>query len=183
MVHILDPNGKVVLEHVKYGGTQFEGSLTGSGELQTVDTPYGRLSAIICWDADFPNVVRQAGEQDVDLLFVPSNDWLAVKDIHAGMASFRAVENGMTIFRQTGSGISSVIDAYGRTLHSVDIFEEQGTGDFVAIQMVTVPTGSVNTLFPVTGDAVGNVMLVAFAGLILEWFLTRKRGIPDLVSA
>ncbi|NTW97826.1 MAG: carbon-nitrogen hydrolase family protein, partial [Oscillochloris sp.] len=95
VVRIIDPSGAVVLEHVKYGGNQFEGSLKGDGVLHTVDTPYGRLSAVICWDADFPEIVRQAGQQRVDLLFVPANDWPAVRDIHAGMATFRAVENGM----------------------------------------------------------------------------------------
>ncbi|MEK6222922.1 MAG: carbon-nitrogen hydrolase family protein, partial [Chloroflexota bacterium] len=92
VVRIIDPNGEIVLEHYKYGGTQFEGSVTGSGELQTVETPYGTLSAVICWDADFPVTIRQAGEQDVDLLFIPSNDWLELRDIHSGMAIFRAVE-------------------------------------------------------------------------------------------
>jgi apolipoprotein N-acyltransferase len=175
VVHIIDPNGNIVLEHVKYGGTQFEGSLTGSSELQTVDTPYGRLSAIICWDADFPNVLRQAGEKNVDLLFVPSSDWLAVKDIHAGMAAFRAVENGMSIYRQTGSGVSSVTDAFGRTINRVDVFEEDSTGNFAAIQMVTTPIGSVDTLYPMIGDVVGNVMLVALGGLLLGLLFRRKR--------
>lgn len=180
VVHIIDPSGGIVLEHVKFGGTQFEGSLTGSGELQTVDTPYGKLSAVICWDADFPNVIRQAGEQDVDLLFVPSSDWQAVKDIHAGMAAFRAVENGMSIFRQTGSGVSSVIDAYGRTLQRVDSFEEESTGSFTNMQLVTTPIGSVNTLYPVIGDAVGNIMLVLSAGLLIGLFLTGKRRIASV---
>ena len=97
VVHIIDPNGEIVLTHVKYGGNDFEGSLKGDGVLQTINTPYGKLSAVICWDADFPNIIKQAGEQDVDLLFVPANDWREVKDIHAGMATFRAVENGMSI--------------------------------------------------------------------------------------
>jgi apolipoprotein N-acyltransferase len=175
VVRIIDPNGKIVLEHVKYGGTQFEGSLAGNGELQTVDTPYGRLSAVICWDADFPGVIKQAGEQDVDLLFVPSNDWLAVKDIHAGMAIFRAVENGMSIYRQTGSGVSSVIDAYGRTIHRVDAFREETTGNFAAVQIVRTSIGSVNTLYPILGDVVGNVMLLLSAGLMLGLFFVRRR--------
>jgi apolipoprotein N-acyltransferase len=174
-VHIIDPNGEVVLEHFKYGGTQFEGSLTGSGELQAVDTPYGKISAIICWDADFPNVIKETGEQNVDLLFVPSNDWAAVKDIHAGMATFRAVENGMSIYRQTGSGVSSVIDAFGRTIHRVDAIEEADTGDFAAIQMVTTPINSVDTVYPIIGDIVGTVMLVGFVGLLLGLWLSRKR--------
>lgn len=175
VVHIIDPSGRVVLEHVKYGGTQFEGSLTGRQELQTVDTPYGRLSAIICWDADFPSVVKQAGEQHVGLLFVPSNDWLAVKDIHAGMAAFRAVENGTTIYRQTGSGISSVTDAYGHIIQRADSFAEKSAGDFAAVQMVATPIGSVDTLYPALGDIIGNAALIAFAGLFLGLFLSRKR--------
>jgi len=175
IVYIIDPAGEVVLEHVKYGGTQFEGSRVGSGDLQTVDTPYGRLSAVICWDADFPNVIKQAGEQDVDLLFVPASDWLAVKDIHAGMATFRAVENGMSIYRQTGSGVSVVADAYGRVIQRVDVFEEGSRDNFAAVQRVTVPIHSVDTLYPKIGDAVGNAMLVAFAGLLLALFLPRKR--------
>jgi apolipoprotein N-acyltransferase len=177
VVHILDPHGEIVLKHVKYGGTQFEGSLTGSRELQVVDTPHGRLSAIICWDADFPDVVKQAGEQNVDLLFVPSNDWQAVKDIHAGMAAFRAVENGMSIYRQTGSGVSLVTDAYGRVVQRLDAWEEDRQGEFAAVQMVTTPIGSVDTLYPTIGDAVGYVMLVGFVGLLLGLLLTRKRRV------
>ena len=173
-VHIIDPNGDIVLTHVKYGGNDFEGSLKGDGILQTVDTPYGKLSAIICWDADFPNAVKQAGEQNVDLLFVPSNDWLEVKDIHAGMAAFRAVENGTSVFRQTGEGVSSVVDAYGREVNRVDMFEENASG-FTGIQNVQTPIGSVNTLYPSVGDALGNVMLLGLAGLLIGLWVTRTR--------
>lgn len=174
-VHILDPNGDMVLSHIKYGGNMFEGTRKGDGVLQTVDTPYGTLSAVICWDADFPSVMKQAGEQGVDMMFVPSNDWQGVKDIHNGMANFRSVENGMSIFRQTGSGVSSVIDPYGRTLQRVDLFEESSTGPFAAVQMVTTPAASVNTLYPVIGDLLGNVMLIGFAGLCVGLLFTRKR--------
>ncbi len=173
-VHIIDPNGEIVLTHVKYGGNDFEGSLKGDGVLQTIDTPYGKLSAVICWDADFPTVIKQAGEQNVDLLFVPANDWREVKDIHAGMATFRAVENGMSIFRQTGEGVSVVVDAYGRDINRVDTFEENASG-FTGIQNVQTPIGSVNTLYPSVGDGVGNVMLLGLAGLLIGLWVTRTR--------
>lgn len=104
VVRIFEPNGDVVLEHFKFGGAQFEGSVPGNGTLQIVDTPYGRLSAAICWEADFPDVIRQADARDVDLLLLPSNDWFAIRNLHPEMATFRAVENGMAIFRQTGNG-------------------------------------------------------------------------------
>ena len=174
VVQIIDPNGDVVLKHVKYGGNDFEGTLKGDGILQTVDTPYGKLSAVICWDADFPNVVKQAGEQNVDLLFVPSNDWLAVKDIHAGMATFRAVENGMTIFRQTGQGVSMVSDAYGKVINRVDMFEENASG-FTGIQMVQTPIGSVDTAYTTIGDGFGIATLIGLLGLLIRLWVTRKK--------
>jgi len=174
VVHIIDPNGKVVLEHYKYGGTQFEGSITGSGELQTVETPYGTLSAVICWDADFPATIRQAGEQDVDLLFIPANDWLEIRDIHVGMATFRAVENGMPIYRQTGAGVSVVTDAYGRVVNRVDVFEEENAGAWGGEQMVMTPVGSIETLYPRIGDAFGLAMLVGLVGLLGFAWMKRK---------
>ena len=174
IAHIIDPNGDVVLSHVKYGGSMFEGSLPGDGVLQTVNTPYGKISAVICWDADFPEVIQQVGEQNVDLLFVPSNDWLEIKDIHHSMAAFRAVENGVSIFRQTGQGISSARDIYGREINHVDTFAENTIG-FTGIQMVEMPIGSVNTPYTSLGDIFGTVALFGFVGLLIGLFFTRKR--------
>jgi apolipoprotein N-acyltransferase len=172
-IYIVDPNGDVVLHHIKYGGNMFEGTLKGNQILQTVDTPYGKLSAIICWDADFPHIVKQAGAQNVDLLIVPAQDWLGVRDIHAGMATFRAVENGLTIFRQTGQGVSLVSDPYGKVLSRMDSFEDTAT-DFVSVQKVSVPIISVNTLYPKLGDILGNVMLVGLLTLFAGMWVTRK---------
>ena len=173
VVYIIDPNGTIVLTHVKFGGNQFEGTRKGDGVLQTVDTPYGRLSAVICWDADFPSVIAQAGVHDVDLLFVPANDWLEVKDIHAGMATFRAVENGMSLFRQAGQGVSLATDAHGRTLSRVDSFDAAG-GPFAGYQTVTLPIASNVTLYPFIGDAFGYTTLVGFAGLLIGLFAIRR---------
>ncbi len=174
VVRIIDPTGAVVLEHIKFGGTLFEGSRTGSGELQTVDTPYGKLSAVICWDADFPDVMRQAGAQDVDLLFIPANDWYELRDIHAGMATFRAVENGAAIFRQTGAGVSLVADAYGRILNRVDSFAAEQTGDITDLQQVMTPIGAVDTLYPLVGDAFGWAMQIGVIGLVVFLWIKRR---------
>ncbi|MEM7116677.1 MAG: nitrilase-related carbon-nitrogen hydrolase [Chloroflexota bacterium] len=182
VVRIIDPSGAVALEHFKYGGTQFEGSVTGSGELQAIETPLGTLSAIICWDADFSETMQQAGKQEIDLLFVPSNDWFELRDIHAGMATFRAVENGVPIFRQTGSGVSTVIDAYGRVVSRVNSFDESGTGLWSSEQIVATPIGSVNTLYPQIGDIFGQMMLIGLVGLLGFAWLKRKRAEGAMVS-
>jgi apolipoprotein N-acyltransferase len=91
------------------------------------------------------------------------------------MATFRAVENGLSIYRQTGSGVSLVTDAFGRTLSRVDTNEEAETGNFAGLQMVVTPVSSVETMYPNMGDMIGYVMLVASAGLLLGLLLTTKR--------
>jgi apolipoprotein N-acyltransferase len=155
VVRMFDPNGEMVLEHFKYGGADFEGCVPGSGELQVANTPYGKNGAIICLDADFPDIVKQAGEKEIDLLFVPANDWVEIRDLHSNMASFRAVENGMPTFRQTGGGVSSVTDAFGRTINRIDVFNQAQSGKWAGVQLVNVPIGSTNTIFPQAGNKFG----------------------------
>ncbi|RPJ18962.1 MAG: hypothetical protein EHM33_31075 [Chloroflexi bacterium] len=54
----------------------------------------------------------------------------------------------------------------------LDIFEEASTGNFAAVQRVTTPIGSVNTLYLTIGEAVANVTIVTFSGLLLGLFLS-----------
>lgn len=174
-LRVIDAKGDVVLDHIKYGGNQFEGTRKGDGSLQSIETPFGTLSAVICWDADFPNIIRQTGAQGVDLLIVPSQDWYGVRDIHAAMASFRGVENGLTVFRQTGQGVSLVSDPYGKMLSRIDSFESP-SGDFVSVQTLEVPIRSAKTLYTRLGDSLGKAALLGLSALLLGLWLTRKAG-------
>jgi len=119
--------------------------------------------------------MRQAGAQDVDLLFVPANDWYEVRDIHAGMATFRAVENGMALFRQTGNGVSLVADAYGRIVNRVDALAAAKAGDLTARQQVTAPVGSAPTLYPIVGDLAGWAMLGGLVLVVAILWIKRRR--------
>ena len=47
-----------------------------------VDSPYGRLANVICFDLDYPGTIRQAGQAGADLLLAPSDDWQAVDPAH-----------------------------------------------------------------------------------------------------
>jgi len=119
---VVDPAGEIVLEHVKYGGNMLEGSLLGDGVLRTIETPYGTLSGIICWDTDFPGIVRQAGRNGTDILLSPAHDWPEIDPIHAQMAVFRAIENGISVVRQADQGRSITVAPYGRVLAKMDHF-------------------------------------------------------------
>lgn len=159
-LYIIDPDGETVIDHVKYGGNMIEGTLAGEKELQVVDTPFGQLSGVICWDTDYPEVVRQAGESGVDILLSPSYVWDGVASMHFDMAAFRAIENGMTVVRQSDHGLSGVITPYGKELVRVD------TGTDTLLMDVPI-NASFDTPFPSTGLIVGQASLVGTLLLVI----------------
>ena len=58
----------------------------GDGRLPVVPTRDGRVATAICYDADFPEFMRQAGQGSADILIVPANDWKEIKSVHFQMA-------------------------------------------------------------------------------------------------
>jgi apolipoprotein N-acyltransferase len=128
----------------------------GDGVMKVVATEYGRFATAVCFEADFPTFIRQAGESRADMLLLPANDWKTIKHLHMQMAAFRAIENGMAIVRAAASGVSSVFDPWGRTLASVDFF---APGD--RTMTAQVPIGGVATLYARTGDVFGWLCVAA----------------------
>jgi len=165
-VILLDPNGTMVWDYHKARPTPGENMSVLAGPLvvPVVTTPYGRLATIICYDADFPELVRQAGQAGADILLVPSQDWQSVSAQHARMATFRAIEDGLWVVRPVNSGISGVIDPYGQVLAQTDSFN----GD-TPTTMAVIVSRSTPTLYVRFGDwfaylcVLGLVALVALA--------------------
>jgi len=166
---VTDPNGEMVLEHIKYGGAMIEGLEPGDGVLRTVETPYGTLSGVICWDTDFPTVVSQAGRNGTDILLSPSLDFRAIDPMHAQMAVFRAIENGVSVVRQSDNALSIVADPYGRTLAAVDHFTSNEW-----VMVAQVPTKGVFTLYSVIGDLFGWLSVAGFV-VVVGWGVIRGR--------
>ena len=144
------PDGEILWDYDKSTVVPGDGNALGSGVLPVVDTPYGRLSVAICFDADFPWLARQAGRADVDILILPVSDWDRPAAVHADMAVMRAVENGMSILRPARKGLSMAIDPQGRTLARSDYFVADDQ-----TMTAAVPTTARDALYPMVGDAVG----------------------------
>jgi apolipoprotein N-acyltransferase len=171
VLYVAGPDGSIVIEHVKYGGNILEGTLKGSGEIAAADTEYGRLSGIICWDTNYPNIVRQVGEQQADILLSPAKEWAGINPMHAEMAVFRAIENGAAVIRQTDEGLSIVADGYGRTLAIGEGLANSGN-----YLLTEVPTSSPTTLYPVIGDVVGIMATVGLVVLAVYALLMGRRS-------
>ena len=180
IMYVADPDGDVIIEHVKYGGNLLEGTLAGDGEIESVSTPYGTLAGIICWDTNFPGTVRQVGQQKADILLSPSKEWAGINPMHAEMAVFRAIENGVAVIRQTDEGLSIIVDGYGRTLAT-----GEGLADSGNYLLADVPTSSPTTLYPGVGDVVGIISTVGFVIIAAYALLAgrrQKREAPTAVA-
>jgi apolipoprotein N-acyltransferase len=79
------------------------------------------LQPLICYEALFPgftrDAVRRAGRRPAWILNVSNDAWFGATSgplQHLNIASYRAIEEGLPIVRATPTGVSAVIDAYGR---------------------------------------------------------------------
>jgi apolipoprotein N-acyltransferase len=169
---LIDPSGAVVQNYFKAIHPLGDANIfaPGPGVVPTTDTPYGRLATVICFDVDFPALIRQAGRSRADILLAPSNDWQPVDTIHARASTFRAVENGVALVRPTGNGISVAVDHLGQPLAIADYFATP------ALTMVAdVPTRGVATIYPWIGDAVAYLCGALLVVLGAAVFIASRR--------
>jgi apolipoprotein N-acyltransferase len=86
-----------------------------------------RLSVAICYEVVYPDLVRQGVAAGAELLTTITNDaWFGRTSApyqHFAQASMRAIENGRYLVRAANTGISGIVDPYGRVLERSAIFE------------------------------------------------------------
>jgi apolipoprotein N-acyltransferase len=133
-----------------------------------------RLSTAICYEVVYPDLVAAFARRGSQLLTTITNDaWYGHSSAphqHFWQATLRAVEQGRYLVRAANTGISGIVDPYGRVLVQTPMFEQ------------TVVTGEVRyldgqTVYARTGDA------FAYAcGLVtlLAWWMPggRRQGKP-----
>jgi apolipoprotein N-acyltransferase len=112
------------------------------------------FSPLICYEAIFPAAVTAAGQRPQWLLNVTNDAWFGVSSgpyQHLTSARLRAIEEGLPMIRAANTGVSAVIDAYGRVLTSLDM-EVQGIIDHA------LPPARAATFYSRWGD--GMLLLV-----------------------
>jgi apolipoprotein N-acyltransferase len=84
---------------------------------------FGRAGVQICYEIIFSGQVVDRANRP-DFIFNPSNDaWFGAwgPPQHLAQARLRAIEEGLPVIRATPTGISAVVDAQGRLLHSLPL--------------------------------------------------------------
>jgi apolipoprotein N-acyltransferase len=170
----LNEEGSIEGEYMKFNTVPGEPSLNGNGLVPSFDTKLaGRISPIVCFDADFPSFVSQVGQGKIDTatpqtIVISANDWAEVWEQHMQMSAFRAIENGMWVVRSTSRGTSAVISPLGEVQERLSSFESPEP-----TMSGWVSGGRMRTWYPTVGDAAAQGSCV---GLILMIITAIFRG-------
>jgi len=159
---LINPGGEIEWQYLKSHPVPGSTDKPGDGILPVYNTPVGTLSTTICYDMDFTQLINPAGRKGVDIMLVPAWDWKAIDPLHTQMAVFRAVENGFSMVRQTGKGLSVAVDYQGRILASMDHFT---SNDLTMTSQV--PVKGTFTLYSFWGDIFAWLCLISLLGIII----------------
>jgi apolipoprotein N-acyltransferase len=130
-----------------------------------------RINTAICYEVVYPSLIRQAVLEGSQLLTTITNDgWYGYSSApyqHFAMASMRAIEQGRYLARAANTGISGVVDPYGRIVRESAIFEQVGL-----VEEARILTG--HTIYASIGDVVPYASLLLVVAALLA--VRRRRG-------
>ena len=131
----------------------------------------GRFGVIICYESAFENLTRRYRALGADFVVNITNDMWFGKTAgpyqHLAHLVMRAIENRVGIPRAANTGISAVVDPFGR-IHDRTRLGEQ------TVEVVPVETTDAHTLYTRLGDWVGLLSLVG-TGVLLVFAWWRRR--------
>jgi apolipoprotein N-acyltransferase len=121
-------------------------------------------STAICYEVVYPSLVRQAVEGGSELLTTITNDgWYGHSSApyqHFAMASMRSIEHGRYLARAANTGISGIVDPYGRVIAKSEIFEQ--------VTLVRdVHFIASRTIYSVIGDSIAYVAIALTASALI----------------
>lgn len=173
----INEKGEILLDYTKrylLGLGPFGESgvfIKGPETIQSAETPYGKIGITICRDMGFPSYVRQAAQNNVDIMLSPSYDW---PKSPAAWYITSTIENGFSFVRPTYNGYSYAADYHGNELAHMHADQtEEG------ILYSDVPVHGIKVMYPIFGDLLGWLCVMAMLVLIGVGFFKKKQPIPS----
>jgi apolipoprotein N-acyltransferase len=128
----------------------------------------GKALPLICYEAVFPHDVNAAPERADFIIQITNDAWFGIgagPKQHLAQARMRAIEQGLPLARTANTGISAMIDPYGRVIASLGL-NEAGFVD------APLPAPLAPTLYSRTGDF--PLALVLLLGCVAGVVMRRK---------
>jgi apolipoprotein N-acyltransferase len=135
-----------------------------AGTSPTVFSTQVPIGPCICYEETYPGVIRQLRRNGAKLFVNISNDaWypgslLAKQHFHHGR--IRAVENGVYLLRSCNTGITAIVDYFGKTVAALPFSETKPGVLFARFSPRSLPT-----LYTFWGDA----MILCLSAICLFW--------------
>lgn len=121
-----------------------EWNMASGDELQVFDTKFGRIAILICYDMEFPEIVRMAKARGADVLFCPS----CTDDRH-GFHRVRYTCHARTIENQVYVATTGTVGS----LPTVDFMRgNYGQAVLITPNDVPFPPGGIMTAGEINGD-------------------------------
>jgi apolipoprotein N-acyltransferase len=152
---MLEPLGITKLTGGSGGYTQGGGVRT----IEIANTP--SFGPLICYEVIFPGEVVEPGHRPEWLVTMTDDSWFGPWTgpyQHLGIAKIRAAEEGLAVVRAANTGVSAVIDPYGRVTTSLEL----GVAGIVDSPL---PKPLKSTVFAQAGDLIFWLMLIAISGV------------------
>jgi apolipoprotein N-acyltransferase len=167
---LLTPEGELA-EYLKNHKVAGDEHILGDGKVLFENSPYGKLALLICYDADFPAFVRQAGKANADLMLNPAQDWAEITPMHGRMPTLGAIENGYSLIRNGYHGVSIAVDYHGKMLSQLDNFTTDER-----VMIADLPTQGITTVYSRIGDLFAWLCVAGFLGSIVLAIVNRKQA-------
>ncbi|MCD4721277.1 MAG: hypothetical protein K8S13_15660 [Desulfobacula sp.] len=167
----IDRSGKTINEYLKLKpAPPLEPIVPGEGGIPIMDTVYCKIASAICTEQDYPSLIRQASTADAQILVIPAQAWRAVDPLHTHMGIYRAIENGLSLIKGTGGGLSIAVDPYGRVINSSDYSK------FSENQMIScLSTKGIVTIYSRIGDAFAWLCILGFVTISAWGYFIKQR--------
>ena len=145
--------------------------LAGPGR-KTIDVPgLPPFSPLICYEAIFPGQVADESHHPAWILNITNDAWFgnsAGPRQHFAMVRMRAIEEGVPVVRAAVTGISGIIDPYGRVRRKLPL----GVAGVIDGNLPEPIMG--RTLFSRVGNWI--VVLIVVVALALPFFVDKSRA-------
>jgi apolipoprotein N-acyltransferase len=155
--------------------TQAIGGLTPGKEYVLHEFEEKKFGTPICYEIIFPSLVRKFVKKGAVFLVTITNDgWYGVSSApyqHFAIAVVRAVENRRFLLRSATTGISGIVDPYGRIIERSELMTQTYlTGNIAPQDTITLYT-RFGDFAPLTG------LTLSCLFLILAWVRREKNDV------